>query len=122
MYLSKQVTFLNVGFLKSWACFSLLYSQLTFAVLLDPEGPFGLEGFLFKTTKGLTFSKPTEDSKVLVLILGLSLLGLLGIKSPDVLEQPKSYFPFEGLKIRSLLVALPVFYFQQSCDFYKTSI
>ena len=26
-------------------------SQLTFAILLDPEGPFGLEGFLFQTTR-----------------------------------------------------------------------
>ena len=31
-------------------------------VLSDPEGPFGL-GFLFQTTKGLSFSKPAKECK-----------------------------------------------------------
>ena len=44
-------------------CFWGVDSQLIFAVLLDPEGPFGLEGFLFHSTKGLTFSKPAKDWK-----------------------------------------------------------
>ena len=59
---------MDPAILQGLEAHGIIYTQLTFFVLLDPEGPFGLEGFLKSKPLGLGglngFSMPTaKDSK-----------------------------------------------------------